>query len=387
MNRAHEITPIEAEPVRGAILVDFENLVFGLAHHHGAASLLETACLAALGQVARELVHPAVRRAYGDWRIRDLNQFQLELYRGGFEIVQVLGRLTSGARKNATDIRLAIDAVELALSEPHLQRFVIVSGDRDMIEIVRCLHRHGREVVVIAPDWSASADLAEVCDRFIPYSKIQRRTGFVPVPHISAAPADECALDGAESAEVEDTDSDAIAHIAAERSARTLAAPRTFLPGQSQLATRARLANYRYEGDPARRRRILRALHDAARARGEFSLADVRKVLAGPESDLAVRPGDLNKCWTVLYQGRAFRQTTQDAITPMQFRPHVLSPDIRDAETIVRIYERCIVYKLIENSRSEPTVQEVRVLLGLQEEDLGWCADLLAEARSSPKPA
>ena len=40
-----------------------------------------------------------------------------------------------------------------------------------------------------------------------------------------------------------------------------------------------------------------------------------------------------------------------------------------------------LVYKLIENSRSEPTVQEVRVLLGLQEEDLGWCGDLLAEAR------
>jgi len=153
------------------------------------------------------------------------------------------------------------------------------------------------------------------------------------------------------------------------------------LPGQAQLVARARLANYRYEGDPARRRRILRAIHDAARARPDFSLAEVRTALSAPESGLGLRPGDVNKCWTVLYQGRTFRQTTHDAITPMQFRRHVLAAEVTDAEQVVRTYERCIVYKLIENSRSEPTVHEVRVLLGLQEEDLGWCAGLLDEAR------
>lgn len=423
------------------MLVDFENLIYGLAAHHGIESVAEAACLPTLCAFARELAHPGVRRAYGDWRVRDLNQFQVELYRNGFEIVQVLGRLTPNARKNSSDIRLAVDAVELALREPNLRRFVIVSGDRDMIEVVRCLQKHGREVVVVAPDWSASADLSDVCDRFVPYSHVQRRAGLVLERR--AAPSGPGALDGRhELAELRSSlrdllasergepwrgaalqsellarhgdrfkpadpgapgflelllampdvariephgEGDVLVHpvsaAAALDGAEVLAPGRSILPGQGQLVARARLANYRYEGDPVRRRRLLRAMHDAARARSDFSLAEVRAQVSAPEAGLGTRPGDVNKCWTVLYQGRAFRQTSHDAITPMQFRRYVLAPDVADAEHVVRVYERCIVYKLIENSRSEPTVQEVRVLLGLQEEDLGWCADLLAEAR------
>ncbi len=436
MQRSPELESLRVDPAPGAVLVDFENLVYGLAHHHGADRLVEAACLPTLCDFARELAHPGVRRAYGDWRVRDLNQFQIELYRNGFEIVQVLGRSTTGSRKNASDIRLAVDAVELALREPHLRRFVIVSGDRDMIEIVRCLQKHGREVIVIAPEWSASADLYDVCDHFVPYSAVQRRDGLVLEPR--AAPVTRVfedlrcslrellALDreepwrgsalkvelvarhgerfaeedfGAHSfqrllemmpdvARVEpQPEGDIVVHAvpstgatAADPAARP-ASNRPGLPGQSQLVARARLANYRYEGDPSRRRAILRAIHAAACARPDFSLAEVRGALSAPDSGLGLRPGDVNKCWTVLYQGRAFRQTTHDAITPMQFRRHALAPEASDAEQLVRIYERCIVYKLIENSRVPPTAQEVRVLLGLQEEDLAWCAGLLLEAR------
>jgi len=436
MERSPELEPLRIDPAPGAILVDFENLVYGLAHHHGAESLPEVACLPTLCGFARQLAHPGVCRAYGDWRVRDLNQFQIELYRNGFEIVQVLGRLAPGSRKNSSDIRLAVDAVELALREPHLRRFVIVSGDRDMIEIVRCLQKHGREVIVIAPDWSASADLSDVCDRFVPYSAVQRRAGLylkaraTPVAQAFEelrtslrellatervepwrASALECELVARHGERFAKEDfgapsfqkllermpdvvrierqagGDIVVHpvpmsVLADGDASVwLATNRPGLPGQGQLVARARLANYRYEGDPQRRREILNAIHDAARTRTDFSLAEVRLAVSDPDSGLGMRPGDVNKCWTVLYQGRAFRQTTHDALTPMQFRRHVLAPEVTDAEQIVRIYERCIVYKLLENSRIPPNPQEVRVLLGLQEEDLGWCAGLLEEAR------
>lgn len=437
MDRNPDHEPLRIDAVPGAVLVDFENLVYGLAHHHGSESLTEAACLQTLCGFVREIAHPGVRRAYGDWRVRDLNQFQIELYRNGFEIVQVLGRLSPGSRKNASDIRLAVDAVELALREPQLRRFVIVSGDRDMIEIVRCLQKHGREVVVIAPEWSASADLTDVCDRFVPYSVVQRRAGLVLKPRptpaaqalddlrssvreilashggepwtVAALKGELTARRGLRFAEDEhgasefqqlletmpdvarlecEIDGAFLVHAVSAGAAGSFdgsargAANRPGLPGQSQLVARARLANYRYEGDPQRRRAILRAIHDAARVQPDFSLAEVRAALSSPDSTIGARPGDVNKCWTVLYQGRAFRQVSHDAITPMQFRRHALAPEISDAEHIVRIYERCIVYKLIENSRVPPTAQEVRVLLGLQEEDLGWCGDLLGEARS-----
>jgi hypothetical protein len=426
MERPSAPEPLRLEPAPGAVLLDFENLVFGLAHHHGSDHVVEAACIPALCALARELVQPAVRRAYGDWRVRDLNQFQLELYRGGFEIVQVLGRLNPGSRKNASDIRLAVDAVELALQAPHLRRFVIASGDRDMIEIVRCLQKHGREVVVVATDWSASADLSDVCDRFVPYSEIQRRAGLVLQPRVSRSPAlddlrgklralldDERAepwsaadLQGElaarhgerYSAEVlsaagfvrllqlvpdvarveESPETGALVHAV---DAGRAASPGASLPGQAQLVARARLANYRFEGEPERRRRILHALHAAAVGR-EFSLAEVRAAVTAPEAGLGLRPGDVNKCWTVLYQGRALRPVADETALPMQFRRHVLAPEAATPEQLVRVYERCIVYKLCEQSRDEPTAQDVRVLLGLQEEDLGWCELLLAETRA-----
>jgi uncharacterized LabA/DUF88 family protein len=481
MERTDDKLNPPAEPVPGAVLVDFENMVYGLAHRHGAEHLAEVLCLPTLWASVRELVHPSVRRAYGDWRVRDLNQFQVELYRSGFELVQVLGRLTPGSRKNATDIRLAVDSVELALREPHLRRFVIVSGDRDMVEVVRCLHKHGREVVAIAPDWSASAELTEMVDRFVAYSAIQRRAGLsIPVP----APVKPALLEDLRSSlreilseeraeplrgttlrselvarygrrfaeeefgvptfgrllqlvpdvarvELQPT-GDILVHATRERevgsatagapgaaaplplpravpgtasspngqgSAATTGAngasvldavddgpssapPRALLPSQVQLVARARLANYRFEGDPIRRRALLRGIHAIGAAREDFSLADVRTALTGGVGpDSGHRPGDVNKCWTVLYQGRAFVPVTYDAITPMQFRRHRFAPEVVEADQVVRIYERCIVYKLAENSRTTPTAQEVRVLLGLQEEDLGWCTGLLDEVR------
>ncbi len=485
MDRHHDTLELP-EPVPGAVLVDFENMVYGLAHRHGAEHLAEVLCLPTLWATCREMVHPAVRRAYGDWRVRDLNQFQVELYRSGFELVQVLGRLTPGSRKNATDIRLAVDAVELVLREQHLRRFVIVSGDRDMVEVVRCLHKHGREVVAIAPDWSASAELTEMVDRFVPYSAIQRRAGLsIPAPVTArpgllddlraslreilaeerAEPLRGTALRGElqarhgrrfaeeefgvptfgrllqlvpDVARVElQAAGDILVHAVRELAsaptstsgspvspgspvlpsgspARSADAalgpngqpataplggsgaparadgdtstggisPRPMLPSQVQLIARARLANYRFEGDPTRRRALLRGIYEAGAAHSDFSLADVRTALTGGLGhDAGQRPGDVNKAWTVLFQGRAFVPITYDTITPMQFRRHHFAPEVVQADQVVRIYERCIVYKLAENSRNAPTAQEVRVLLGLQEEDLGWCTVLLDEVR------
>jgi len=374
---------LRAESVPGAVLLDFENLVHGLSRKQDSESLVEVACLPALGALVRELVHPGVRRAYGDWRVRDLNQFQVELYRSGFEIVQVLGRLTPGARKNSSDIRLAVDAVELALLEPRLTRFVIASGDRDMIEIVRCLQKHGREVIVIAPEGSASTDLSDICDRFIPYSEVQRRAGLVvrtmSVHALRSEPSGP-ARDPTDADRVEPW-IDGAPRIVEAVNGSALVAPAAIVPGQSQLVARARLSNYRYEGDPVRRRRILDAIHTAARSAAGFSLGRLRTALADPASGLELRPGDVNKCWTVLYQGRAFTPVVVDEAVPLQFRTHVLAADALSPEGLTRIYERGIVYKLLENSRSEPTAGEVRVLLGLQEEDLGWCTRLLDEAR------
>ncbi len=162
-----------------ALLVDFENVLYGLSNRFGPQRAAELVCLSELLAVVRERLWPSVRRAYGDWRARELGAWQGELYRHGFEVVPVLSKPGGTWRKNASDIRLAVDAIELALTSPHLETFVIVSGDRDMVEIVRCLQRHGKRVWCIAPEASASSDLTGVCDAFLPYARLSELAGHV----------------------------------------------------------------------------------------------------------------------------------------------------------------------------------------------------------------
>jgi hypothetical protein len=180
-----------------ALLIDFENLILGL---EGDDDLdpdereswsdepfpLDPGLFYRLvedeGQVA-------VARAYADWRHKRFNHHQVELYRQGIELVHVLGKGYRGldprspafgldpnaaARaskpyKNAVDLRLAVDALELSYELPHINTFVLVSGDRDFIHLIKHLRKRNKRVIGVAPQRSASRDLAALCDRFMTY--------------------------------------------------------------------------------------------------------------------------------------------------------------------------------------------------------------------------
>src|SRR4029079_17418592 len=67
------------------------------------------------------------RRAYCDWsRFRDAKASLHEL---GVELVEVPPSTRAG--KNAADMRLVIDALELCYAREHIDTFVIASGDSD----------------------------------------------------------------------------------------------------------------------------------------------------------------------------------------------------------------------------------------------------------------
>ena len=102
-----------------------------------------------------------IRRAYSDWskggNVRD------QLLEFGIEPVHVFQASISG--KNASDIRLAIDAIDLLHASP-VDTFVIVSGDADFLPLVNKLRSSGKMVIGAGRQKATSATLVKACDRY-----------------------------------------------------------------------------------------------------------------------------------------------------------------------------------------------------------------------------
>jgi uncharacterized protein (TIGR00288 family) len=111
-----------------------------------------------------------VKKAYADW-----NRYQA--YTGPFheaaiELIEIPRRSQTG--KNSADIRLVVDAMDLAWSKPHIDTFVIVSGDSDFSPLVSKLKENGRHVIGMGMKGSTSELLRDNCDEFIYYEDLER---------------------------------------------------------------------------------------------------------------------------------------------------------------------------------------------------------------------
>ena len=74
--------------------------------------------------------------------------------------------------KNGTDIHLALDALETALTIPNINIFVILSGDSDYLPLVSKLKKYGKMVYIVSSKKNGSKRLKEFCDRFYYYENI-----------------------------------------------------------------------------------------------------------------------------------------------------------------------------------------------------------------------
>ena len=131
-----------------AVLIDYENV--GL---DAIQNLLDQ-----LSDVGRVMI----RRAYGDWSVQRGKQDQLlEL---GIEPIHQYHSNKSG--KNSSDIRLAIEAIDLLYNSP-IDTFVIVSSDSDFVPLVGKLRSSGKSVIVAGRREATSPTLIKSCDRYI----------------------------------------------------------------------------------------------------------------------------------------------------------------------------------------------------------------------------
>ncbi|WP_414623609.1 NYN domain-containing protein [Calothrix sp. CCY 0018] len=102
--------------------------------------------------------------AYADWSNNKLSQMKKEVQQLGIEPIQIFG---FSNHKNAADIQLVIDAVELIHSKPSLEVFAIVSGDGGFSCLVKKLHEYGKIVIGCSHESQTNNIFVAVCDYFI----------------------------------------------------------------------------------------------------------------------------------------------------------------------------------------------------------------------------
>jgi len=97
--------------------------------------------------------------------------------------VQIVQRLPSPrGDKNGGDINLALDALEMAFTHPHVNAFAIVSGDSDFIPLVNKLKEYGKTVFVVGGKAFTSTILQQNCHEFVSYESLLSSDGAADIP-------------------------------------------------------------------------------------------------------------------------------------------------------------------------------------------------------------
>ncbi len=112
-----------------------------------------------------------VKKAYADWsRFKNAKR---SMHEAAFEMIEIPHISYSG--KNSADIRLVVDALDLCYTKPHIDHFVIVSGDSDFSPLVSKLRENDKIVIGVGVKNSSSDLLIDNCDEFIYYDDLERK--------------------------------------------------------------------------------------------------------------------------------------------------------------------------------------------------------------------
>ena len=150
---------------RIALFLDYENLAIGARDGLG-VSLFDFGPIAdALADRGRVVT----RRAYADWSFFDEDRRLLT--RAQVELIEIPQRV-GGTRKNAADIKMAVDAIELAYERTFITTFAIGTGDSDFTPLVHKLREMDKRVIGIGVQSSTSALLPPACDEFLYYDRL-----------------------------------------------------------------------------------------------------------------------------------------------------------------------------------------------------------------------
>ncbi|MEV0898949.1 NYN domain-containing protein [Actinoplanes sp. NPDC049802] len=151
---------------RIAMFLDYENLAIGARDHLGGMTFDLRPVTDALAERGRVVV----RRAYADWSFFDEDRRMLT--RSHVELIEIPQRM-GASRKNAADIKMVVDALELAFERAYISTFVLCTGDSDFTPLVHKLRELNKRVIGVGVERTTSAMLPPACDEFLFYDRLE----------------------------------------------------------------------------------------------------------------------------------------------------------------------------------------------------------------------
>jgi uncharacterized protein (TIGR00288 family) len=150
-----------ASSPHAALLIDFDNVTMGMRSDLSKElkNLLDSDVIK--GKVS-------VQRAYADWR--RYPQYIVPLSEASVDLI--FAPAYGSNKKNATDIRMAIDALELVFVRPEIGTYILLTGDSDFSSLVLKLKEYGKYVIGVGIQESSSDILVQNCDEYYSYTSL-----------------------------------------------------------------------------------------------------------------------------------------------------------------------------------------------------------------------
>jgi hypothetical protein len=234
---------------RLAVFIDYENLALGAREHLGGMQF-------DFGPIADALAvrgRVVARRAYADWSYFDEDRRMLTRHQ--VELIEMTQRM-GASRKNAADIKMVVDAIEMAFERDYISTFVMCTGDSDFSPLVHKLRELNKRVIGVGVEKSTSRLLPAACDEFLFYDRLEGvevpdEDQGAPAPKRGSrsrrpAAAPDRAAAAAATAQKAPTTSrrakaaEAVAEAVAEASAPDVSAPDVVAEPEAKPATRRR---------------------------------------------------------------------------------------------------------------------------------------------------
>jgi uncharacterized LabA/DUF88 family protein len=146
-----------------AVFIDFDNIEIGVK-----STLGQQFDVGTILDAIKERGEVVTKIAYADWT--RAGEYSRTLTQHAIRLVQ--RNLTPGGDKNGADINLALDALEMAFTHPHINAYVIVGGDSDFLSLVEKLKQYDKKVFVVGGRAFTSMILQRNCHEFIAYENL-----------------------------------------------------------------------------------------------------------------------------------------------------------------------------------------------------------------------
>jgi len=146
-----------------AVFIDFDNIEIGVKN-----TLNAQFDIGVVLEALKERGDVVSKTAYGDWT--RAGDYSRSLTQHATKLVQ--RNLTPGGDKNGADINLALDALEMAFTHPHINAYVIVGGDSDFISLVEKLKQYDKQIFVVGGRSFTSQVMQRNCHEFVAYENL-----------------------------------------------------------------------------------------------------------------------------------------------------------------------------------------------------------------------